>query len=66
MSRKSVNNPQLATNFGGEWVASLSFSNQKRNLGGFNWIIFTSVINNYIYMGFSSSLNKVKVKINGF
>ena len=38
---------------------------QKGDLGGFNWIIFTSVINNYI-LSFSSSLNKVKVKMNGF
>ena len=57
MSRGSVNNPQLTTNSRG--VASLSISNQKRNLGGFNRIIFTSVINNYI-LSFSSFLNKVK------
>ena len=41
-SRGSGNNPQLATNSGG--CASLSISNQKRNLGGFNRSIFTSVI----------------------
>ena len=62
MSRESVNNPQLMTNSGG--VASLSILNQKPTLGGSNWIIFTSVINNYI-LSFSSFLNKVKVKING-
>ena len=61
MSRESVNNPQLMTNSG---VVSLSIPNQKRNLGGFNQIIF-SVINNYI-LSFSSFLDKVKVKINGF
>ena len=44
MSIGSVNNPQLTNN--SEGVASLSISNQKRNLGGFNRIIFTSVINN--------------------
>ena len=58
-----VNNPQLTTN--SQEAASLSISNQKRNLGGFNRIIFTGVINNYI-LSFSSFLNKVKVKINGF
>ena len=62
MFRGSGNNSQLATNLG---VASLSISNQKRNLGGFNRIIFTSVVNNYI-LYFISFLNKVKVKINGF
>ena len=48
----SGNNPQLATNSGGGGGASLSISNQKRNLGGFNRIIF-SVINNYM-LSFSS------------
>ena len=42
MSRGSGNNPQLATNSGA--VASLSISNQKRNLGRFDRIIFNSVI----------------------
>ena len=46
-------------------VASLSVSNQKLNLDGFNRIIFTSVINNYI-LSFSSFLDKVKVKMIGF
>ena len=64
MSRGSVNSPQLMTNSRGG-VASLSISNQKRNLGGFNRIVFNSVINNYI-LSFSSFLNKVKVKMNGF
>ena len=59
----SGNNPQLATNSGG--VTLLSISNGKRKLGGFNRIIFTSVINNYI-ISFSSFLNKVKVKMSGF
>ena len=45
--------------------APLSISNQIRNLVGFNRIIFTSVINNYV-LSFSSFLNKEKVKINGF
>ena len=62
MSKGSGNNPQLATNSGG---ASLSISNQKRNLDGFNRIIFTTVIKNYI-LSFSSFLNKAKVKMNGF
>ena len=46
----SINNLQLATNSkgGGGGVTSLSISTKKQNLGGFNRIIFTSVINNYI------------------
>ena len=50
--------PQLAVN--SEGVASLSISNQKGNLGGFN-----PVINNYI-LSFNSFVIKVKVKMNGF
>ena len=46
MSRGSVNNSQLTTNAGG--IASLSISNQKRNLDRFNWIIFTSVLNSFM------------------
>ena len=57
----SGNNSQQTKNSGG---ASLSISNEKQNLGGFNRIIFTSVINNYI-LSFSSFLIKVKVKMNG-
>ena len=38
-------------------IASISISNQKRNLGRFNRIIVTSV---------SSVLNKIKDKMNGF
>ena len=39
MCKGSGNNPQLGTKF---WeVASLSISNQKWNLGGFNCIIFS-------------------------
>ena len=60
MSRGSGNNPQLATNSGG---GASSLTNQKWNFGGFNQIIFTSVINNYM-ISFSSS--RLKVKMNGF
>ena len=62
MSRACGNNSQLAKNSKGG--SSLSVSNQTRNLEGFNRIIFTSVINNYI-LSFSSFLNKVKVIMNG-
>ena len=44
---------------------SVVLSNQKRNWGGFDRIIVTSVMNNYV-SSFSSFLNKVKVKMNGF
>ena len=62
MSRGSVN-PQLTKNSGGGGFI-INFES-KADLGGFNRIIFTSVINNYI-LSFSSFLNKVKVEINGF
>ena len=67
MSRGRGNNPQFATNLGGGGgrVASISMSNQKLNLGGFNRIIFINVINNYV-LSFNSFLNKVRDEMNGF
>ena len=62
MCRESVNDPQLATSSGGGCL--IINLNQKRKLSGFNQIVFTSVINNSV--SFSSFLNKLKVKINGF
>ena len=63
MSRVSGNNPHLAKNSGG--LPHYQFRIKNRIWVDFNWIIFTSVINNYI-LSFSSFLNKVKVKMKGF
>ena len=62
MSRGSVNNPQLTKNSGE--LPHYQFR-IKAEFGQIQSDYFPNVINNYV-LSFSSFLNKVKDKINGF